>query len=356
MSTACPLPIDWLDYLKGSRPVGATAHLAGCPACREALANLKTGDETAGDSDRWLEGIPLVEGKAWIESKPDEVVSGQIWFSASAFESKLVSYDGFDRLPLVVVNTLDPDDVPTQWLDVVPLWIDVENAGPTDVVIEPHHTDLGTSFRLLLSLQTTVAVEQLDGCIGAFTVAGQELLGSIWAGDTRHANFGAAFDSALDERLHSDAWIEDVVHQLGAYYAHWMERPEVAGDTSPTDAARSVLTFRIERVVTSKPMGLRLAADTAAAAHRLRAVVDTAGIVLHGYLTYRLLQEQLGFTVERAEGIPQPIRIVVHSRRIAQPITSEPFLPEARREYALCQGKAIFPDDVASMQLVLHNG
>jgi hypothetical protein len=354
MRNECPLPIDWLDYLRGSGPAGADAHLANCPSCREVVSNLKVED-LRDQSPRWLDGIPLAEGKAWVEGKPDEVVSGQIWLSSSSFDSSLVSYQGLDRLPFVVVNTTEVEDAPSRWLDVVPLWVDVENAGPTDVIIGSTYTDLGTSFRLLLNHQTTVAIDQLDGCIGAFTVDGEEVLRSIWAGTMNSLQFGGPFESPVDSRLHADGWIRGLVQQLGAYYAIWLEARASAEQIGRSNVA-TVVAFRLEKVTAWKPANLQLAADTGISSHKLRAVVDTAQIVLHGYLTYRLLQEQLRFVVERAEGIPQPIRIVVHSRRSSDAFASDPFVPVPHNEFVLAEGRAIFPDDVESMQLVLSGG
>ena len=154
MSSQCPLPVEWLSFVEGQPDAPSGGHLDECRSCRELVELMK---EEAGRAETtesgWLSTLDLSQSRPWVESHPGHWAFGDVWLSASSFESKGYQYSDLDRLPMLVLGEAPSTDG-FKWLEVAPMWIDSENAGQTDLVLDGEATTLGSPFRVLFSLQT----------------------------------------------------------------------------------------------------------------------------------------------------------------------------------------------------------
>src|SRR3954453_4741943 len=127
MTYSCPLPVDWLDYLEGSRS-DLSGHLAECPSCRAVIASLADTSVPTG----WANPFVGRTDAVWHEDKPAQPAVAEFWFSTPAFEidhvpgsfgvgkGSAMSYANSDRVLLLVIGE-PAEHYEMSWLDAVPV-------------------------------------------------------------------------------------------------------------------------------------------------------------------------------------------------------------------------------------------
>src|SRR4051794_26294423 len=117
MSSTCPLPVDWLDYLEGPKPDEMTAHLRGCPSCRQVLASLS---EQPGriPEPAWAERFAHAASGLLAEEEAAGPAVAELWLSASHWSFDDVDYQPPERsLVLVVAHHGSYENGALDWYD-----------------------------------------------------------------------------------------------------------------------------------------------------------------------------------------------------------------------------------------------
>ncbi|MGH9890937.1 MAG: hypothetical protein ACREA0_02915 [bacterium] len=347
---SCPLPIDWLDLLEGAPSPASRAHLVECPSCRavvDALERQVLGKrfEAAPRKGRLQGGRP-----AWVERRPEDASFSEIWWTGSSFEAADVQYKDLDRIPILVLDVSEETEGPS-WLEVVPLWTDWDNATSSDLLLEREHTSTAIPWRVLFRLQTVLERRQLDSCFGSLTDEGDKLIRDALGGRFTEARFGTELEDGLDPRLTADRWMEEIVHLLGRHEAAFEESE--AEERRQQTPETGVLLFELrEKALSTQGQPYALAAKTGGSGELAKhAIVETAGQVLEGYLIHDLDTDTLSFHVVRASGFSAPVRLVVNSSRVPEPVRSAAFIPEAGRVVAVATGQGLSHFDVTEMGL-----
>src|SRR3954454_1600063 len=117
MSSTCPLPVDWLDYLEGDKTDDMTAHLRVCPSCRQVLASLSEQPGRIPEPD-WAERFAHAPSGLLVEEEVSEPSVAELWLSASHWSFADVDYDAPERaLVLVVAHHGAHDNEQLHWYD-----------------------------------------------------------------------------------------------------------------------------------------------------------------------------------------------------------------------------------------------
>lgn len=336
MSNRCPLPIDWLDFVETGGPDSLRAHLENCPSCQRLVASLR--DEAKDDDlSDWLSGIELGNAVVWRPQPAKSPSFGQLVLNAARYAGDDTEYD---QAPRLLFLTLDEgrEIEGRRWLRVAPADTDVENASSTDLILNAEETDVGVPLRILFSLETSVADEQIDEQVGALTSAGSGIVRQALAGELDDMRFGLPLESPDDERLAVDRETEEVVRLLRTpFFAAALEEakpeqePERVAERNEREGLGQLLVFNLDWV-RAKGEQLALAAKT-----ETEDVVAIASLKsdlgeIDGHFRYELMRDVLIFVVDRLEGFTtSEIKLVLHTK-MSEEIESAPFVPRLGEE------------------------
>jgi hypothetical protein len=350
MKMRCPLPIDWLDFIESGSPDTLAAHLDACPSCQTLVASLRSSADSR-DLDDWLSKIDLTEAVVWRPRAIESVGFGQLVLNASGYSGKDDDYENAPRLLFLVLD--DGRGIGgRRWHGVAPADTDVENASSTDLLLNADETSLGVRLRVLFSLQTFLAEEQLDEQVGMLTSAGEEVVRQALAGELDQVHFGLPLESPDDERLAIDRETEAVVRRLRTPF--FAIADEVAAAERETEAATKrgeqeslgrLLIFNLDWV-RARGGQLALAAKTEA-----EDVIATASLKselgeIEGHLRYDLQPDMLFFVIDRlARWQATEIRLVLYTKT-SEEIESKPFVPRVGEEVEV---GSLFPYQVEEL-------
>jgi hypothetical protein len=220
----CLSTVDWLERIRSSAlDEEAEAHLAICPRCRSIVQELQSQADLGGSpSDLPLdEAVFFPIAELYGDPKP-----GEIWWSASSYDGP-AGYINLDRLLFVVLDEAF-SEADRDWVGVAPLWPDVEMASDNDLVLEPHHSDLGMPLRVQVTRQIVVEFEQLDRRLSHLVDEGWQLIEQTLAGEVDAIHTGVPFEGAHDWRLEFDRHIGELIETLQQPYYAAIARAEKA--------------------------------------------------------------------------------------------------------------------------------
>jgi hypothetical protein len=124
--------------------------------------------------------------------------------------------DAETRVPMLTLhdaaNPWDSDET-ALWVLVVPLWTDVENAVPGDLVFDDQETSTGTTWRAAFRHQTTLPASRLGATLGWLTASGAHLLHQALDASIPPERTGSPLESAYDPRLDADSWIAEAIQR-----------------------------------------------------------------------------------------------------------------------------------------------
>lgn len=331
MNTHCPLPVDWLDYVDGSRDPQMDAHLDSCPSCAVLVRSLSE-EPAAVPPAGWAERFRGRTSASWRFEPADEPVFGELWLSRPQRTQLAYPADTRDGIPLLIVS--DPfDETGIRWVRVVPVRSDVEDATPTDYLLNGEETTVGCPWRLVFSHEGPVPNAWLAGRVGCMTSEGRErVLKALSAqGDPRRwgSPAGVAAGTRSDDRFWNLA-----VQQLRSPWLQHLSDPdmrpaalhdraqELESPSADTPLGANVHWLRPE----TPSARLAFAADSTGAGAepvwKLEAPVRIEGRLRLEWSTGRLL-----FHVD-SSGCPQPVcrvRLFATTADQAQQWWSEPF-------------------------------
>jgi hypothetical protein len=222
---SCPSSIHWLSHSQPDCQSDEDRdHLRVCPACAaraDAIAPLASFEFELPASPPWdvdLGSTPLLEEQFVVSSQSP--ARGEVWLSAPSFHinTQPAIYENLDRMMFVVIDA-DIRKAGTQWVDVAPIWGDVELASDADVLIEPEHSTLDRPLRFQPQRQLLMAYQQLERKVGEIVQdAFGELLDSI-RGTIDASWRGTPYDGPYDPRIEPDRWIGELIERLREPYA-----------------------------------------------------------------------------------------------------------------------------------------
>lgn len=114
-------------------------------------------------------------------------------------------------LPVVVLAA--PEAAPRGWVvDVAPVWIDVEDARPWDLLLSPSDTTTGRPWRIAFGCQVLVYQRFLIQSIGELTAPAQAILhAAVDSGYIPPSRTGVPWESDDDPRLTGDDWMRALI-------------------------------------------------------------------------------------------------------------------------------------------------
>jgi hypothetical protein len=352
MNTRCPLPIDWLDFVETGQPDSLAAHLDECASCRAYVDALRTqvSDDSLGD---WLDGVALEDAVVWRPRPTTSIAFGLLVMNARDYDGEDASYQNVWRLPFVVLD--DGREIRGRcWYKVAPVDTDTENASSTDLLLQSEESDLGVPVRVVFSLQTSLAEEQLSDELGRLTAAGEKTLRQALAGELDEVRYGLPLTGPEDDRLAADRELEEVVRVLRSPFfalaaeaepapAQEAETAVVAttGSGKSWSHAARLFYFHLDRVRATPEKQLALAAQSETAQWVYHASLRTEWGEMEGELRWAFMRDTLLFFIERLKGFDSPMQLVVEAK--GEEIESALFVPEAGKEVELA---GVFLSDV----------
>lgn len=334
MSNHCPLPIDWLDFVETGGPDSLSSHLERCPSCQRLVASLRdeAKDDDLGD---WLSGVELGIAVVWRPQQARSLSFGQLVLNAARYAAEDAEYD---QLPRLLFLTLDEgrEIEGRRWLRVAPADTDVENASSTDLILNAEETDIGVPLRILFSLETSVANEQIDEQVGALKSTGSDVVRQALAGELDDMRFGLPLEGPDDERLAIDRETEEVIRLLRTpFFAAAIEEPEQeperVAEPQEREGLGQLLVFNLDWV-RAKGEQLALAAKTEAGDAVAIASLKSDLGEIEGHFRYELMRDALFFVVDRLEGFTtSEIKLVLRTK-MSEEIESAPFVPRLGEE------------------------
>lgn len=368
----CPLPIDWLDYLDGEVDAGRSGHLERCLSCQATVATLRAIPAPSVVQPDLA--APTPSTRRWAELSWRAPEFGDIWLAKASIPSGSDTYRSEHRVPLLVLGPKNRSNRQDEWLDVVPVWTDADNAHGTDLLLYEEDTSLGCMLRTLFRLQTPVRPGHLDSRVGQLTESGRRAIDAALQGRVDSQRLGLPLQGEFDVRLQRDEWLSTAsAHLKGLYGAEVARKEAEAALISPAEQAaegtlpdetaqrrKALVRFVLERghraVDTSQP--LALAASSRLAKKRTRAYLETSigtrKVRVEGILRLELIpDDRLVFEVTDVMGINEPIVLVVTIEGRSASVSSPPFVPRAGLKATLTQGAGALLDDVKQLELVL---
>lgn len=352
MSNHCPLPIDWLDFVETGGPDSLSTHLESCPSCQRLVTSLRdeAKDDDLGD---WLSGVELGNAVVWRPQPARSPSFGQLVLNAARYVADDAEYD---QLPRLLFLTLDEgrEIDGRRWLRVAPADTDVENASSTDLILNAEETDVGVPLRILFSLETSIAIEQIYEQVGALTSTGSDVVRQALAGDLDDMRFGLPLEGPDDERLAIDRETEEVVRILRTpFFAAGLgeavqETEAIWPETEHDSAEPGRLILFDFSLVRAKGEQLALAAKTEAN--------DLVGVAtlrsdlgdMEGRLHYEFMRDMLLFVIDRVEGFStSEITLVLHTKE-SEEVESAPFVPHLGEEIEVGPVFLLNIEDVAA--------
>lgn len=347
---SCPLPIDWLDLLAGRPSAASHAHLEGCLACRALTERLSVSMDkphfeapAAADAQTWSDRTLLETAPP-----PEHLAVGQIWWTASEFDSEQVKYERLDRLPVLII-VVDGDGH-RSWVDVAPLWNDWENATAADLLLSEADNTLGMPWRVLLRHQTAVERKQLEEYAGTLTADGTAALRYAAEGAVDLRRTGPELESPDDPRLLADEWIAQIMTVLGRYHAAIDEGEDQIPVTPQSTPTR--LAFHLSRQDKASASSYALAASSRSApSGGISAALDVPPIHVEGVLSYDLTVDQLALQITTVSGLNVPVTLSAHTLRQPEPARSHPTVLKPGHFVVIASGLGLSPFDVTALDL-----
>lgn len=114
------------------------------------------------------------------------------------------------RLPVVILSP--PEPAPRgQVVDVAPVWIDVENATPWDLLLPASDTTTSQPWRIVFGCQTLVYQRFLAAPFGVLGACAMTALHAALRGVISAERRGPAWESDHDPRLTGDHWMHALI-------------------------------------------------------------------------------------------------------------------------------------------------
>ena len=346
----CPLPIDWLEYLEGAGSGNLASHIRECRPCQILVEELR---REQADHVR-LRAARLPTGELWPhwhETKSAPPALGEIWWSARSLG---VAGTATPRIPLLVTSDAW-QEAGRSWFEVMPLSTDIESATSLDLVLVRDDTDLAVPWRVFLRHQTVAERDDLEARIGRLTEAGETLLRDVVSGAASEDRFGSPIEGPADQRVILSEDIESVIRLVGQSYARMLEGIETGESTGHilTSELRQPMVREVPRE------NLKLAAEAVIAEEDKLWVLEIPERgCIRGRFEYRLSYDELCFAIEEVAeeqlGLKIPVCIVFWAQqRLSAPVTSEPFVPQARQQVFLGRDKGVFPREISRVEVKL---
>lgn len=345
----CPLPIDWLEFVEGARSEELESHLHECIPCQLLVARLKAEHRPIL---RAKQMTTRFEWPQWDESREEFPKMGDVWWT------RLAPGGGKShamRLLVLVVSDLWKEKAES-WCDVIPLKSDVENATSLDLLLFPSDTDLNAPWRVLLRRQTVASSRDLSARVGALTVGGLGILQKALEGEAAEERFGPSIEDPEDLRVRNEEDFDSALRDIGHSYASMLEADEVISERP------QVLQFPFHRVqMQQRAMGsLQLAADSATKEERFEWAVTLPNRgSIQGRIKYQLREGKLLFVIEDVTeteaGLRMNASLIFWSQRLAEPVTSEVFVPASTKMVLLADGLDVLPKEIDRIELRLSD-
>jgi hypothetical protein len=343
MTTNCPLPIEWLEFLESDDNPGLKQHLATCASCQETIRRL----ESVKGNSLVVSTTPKPQFSR-VADIEGPIQKGDVWLSAGSFEGRHYRYGGVDQLLLVVLRSVD-EAGGGHWLDVVPAFSDTENATPTDFNLLEGDTTMSWPLRLDFAMQTTIDASQLATRIGRLTDAGQTALQHAVQGDVDTRRTGPPLEGEDDPRLIARQHYAEVIRTISGPRTRLIEAPDESKQAAWSQGA---LWFS---VVTSQSAGRygALAAAGESSPRRYDVVPSTQipGVELSGWeLRYDPLTDSISLSLQKAVGLTHPARAVLYAAD-RKAFTSRSFIPESGTDFELASGWGVHPQKITGIEL-----
>lgn len=331
MSRTCPLPVDWLDYLEGQQPEDMSAHLRDCPSCRQVLASLS---EQPGriPAPAWAERFAHASGGLLVEEEVSKPGVAELWLSASHWVFDNVEYEPPERaLVLVVSHHGSYANEELNWYDVAPVRTDIEQALPTDFLVDSTESSYDAPLRIVFSLQCKVERRQLETRIGRLNDI------DIFFNDKTDAwRWGNPLESPDDPRLW---WEASFAETAKALRTPWLQYLDGAGrqlqeeDPSPGESPQMAQVFEFVPRSWRRDAGDAERALAAAASdergERLWELVNDE-LQLSGAFDNDWDTGDLLFAIRHHEAKrPTRLRLLVYVESADEPVASDAFEPKA---------------------------
>lgn len=330
MSDSCPLPIDWLDYLEGEMPGEAENHLRDCPSCRQVLSLLR---EQTGNmpSLAWAKDLASLEGARLVEESVPNPAPAELWLSAGEWTFHDAEYRPPERSLVLVLSDALEETGNYSWYDVAPVRTDVEEALPTDLLLNANESNLDCSLRVVLAFECKVERRQLESRVGS--LADVDIVVSALSDNGSSWRWGNPLESQEDPRLW---WETDFLETMSSLRGPWLQcldRAKQASEDSPPPAEAEILTFVPKEWV--EPVDERELVAASSRERKTRWEMESADLQMAGSFGVDWEQERLFFSIHRYRtNRPLRLRLLVYLRGSEEPEESEEFEP--------AQGRCVF--------------
>ena len=347
--TTCPLPIDWLDYLRGESSASMRRHLESCSTCQATVQSLvaldvqadrRTTFQFTGQRQRAEEPYPTAGGGSIMPMR------GDIWW----LDASDVDY----RLPVLVLDIVE--DLGHTAFDVAPMWTDIENALPGDLILSSSDSTLGAPWRVIFNEQLVVRKETLDSQLAKVTSFGAELLERALSGEVAPARTGVHPESDSDPRLEANGWMTELLLATAAYLDDIDEDDDFGvGDEFESGAANGdarIYSLAVAREkVKDAQAAYRLAAASPGSITTVVTVRSTseASIRFYGLLSLDA-DEILQLEPVQVSGLDGSVEVITYSSQLNEP-TSVVVTLEVGHRVALTTEPGISEFDVDKLEI-----
>ena len=335
MSITCPLPVDWLDYVEGDKTEEMTAHLRDCPSCRQVLASLSEQPGRVPEP-AWARRFSHARTGRLIEEEMAEPGVAELWLSASHWRFDDVDYEPPERSLVLVVaphHGSRNNEGGLHWYDIAPVRTDVEQALPTDFLVNSAESSFNAPLRVVLSLQCKVERRQLQTRVGQLQDI--DIVFAALNDKTNAWRWGNPLEGPDDPRLW---WEESFADTVKALRTPWLQYLDGAGRESMQDESVSGEHEQLAQVLEFVPRAWshsrepERALAAAASDEGVESLWELASAALHvsGVFDNDWDTGHLLFAILRAD-VTQPVRLrlLLYLESSKDPVSSEVFEPKA---------------------------
>lgn len=336
MSSTCPLPVDWLDYLEGDKPDDMSAHLRNCPSCRQVVASLSKQPGRIPEPD-WAKRFAHASSGLMVEEKVSEPSVAELWLSASRWSFEDVEYAAPERsLVLVVAHHGAYDDEELHWYDVAPVRTDVEQALPTDLLVRSEESSYEVPLRVVFSLQCKVERRQLHTRVGRLHDI--HVVFAALNDETDAWRWGNPLEGPDDPRLWWGPSFAETVKALRTPWLQYLdgarrqlrEQESAGGEGSQMAQVFEFVPRAWTRDAPGFERALAAAASDEDAESMWELVSDELHLQLAGVFDNDWDTGDLLFFVRRAQAKhPVRLRLLVYVASADEPVSSDVFEPKA---------------------------
>jgi hypothetical protein len=229
------------------------------------------------------------------------------------------------------------------------VFIDIENAVPTDFCLIELETTLAVPLRIDLVSQITVSREQLVGYLGHLTTKGEDTLRQVVNGEVMVDRTGPSLEGEDDPRLTARRETARVIRLLGSPRARLVEETEESDE--PALAPR-VVWLRVIASAEAAGATAKLAAASQPSLQVFEVAMETAvpGVEFAGKLRYNPRTDAISLSLQKAIGLGDHARAVLYTVNHAAR-TSLPFAPEPGRDVELVNNWGVFINEVTRIEL-----